>query len=775
MRATFSAFMIILLGAATAASATVDTVRFDPNRLHIDSGARRVYYDNISYINDPGRPAVPALTRMYHADVAPMPEEPSCRVLQADTIPLEFDPAINAPDQTTSIEFQDVSPISSLPASDSFFPAEAFLMHTSTAGSRDVWTVTVFPIQYYGDSVLVFNRLVEIIIDDPGARAGAWDSPSTTAFCPKASSTDADDSSGCPLGHDYVIVTSPALAGAFRSLLNLKRQTGFDAVIALTDSIYAHYSGIDNAEALRRYLADCHQSGTRFVLLGGDEDQVPVRYVYYYQTDTLPSLPNLIISDLYFADYDGDWDADGDGIYGEPASDDPDIGPEVTLGRLPFSEPSQVTAYLSILETYLFDPGQGDRSYLDRSVFFTSDQMRDFFEGGQQYAVAQAFPASFATECELLAETPTGEAASPLGPTNDAVVAALGDGYGMVNILAHGRADGFTTKSALYNQFPRSMILTRDDAGSNLSLSSFESNHKPGLYYSISCSQSAFDLESAYNMSGLSIVERLLSLDGSGAVGLVAFTRWGWVGSSYKLMQSFYQHLFSDADGRPVDAMYESHLEYPYYTDQIYGQNFYGDPSLRIYLASPPVVRLEAPEFYNPGGSIICHVTLDDQSLAGYPVTVARGQSEYETIFSDGNGAVLVTSGNGDTSTVTLTAVVDGAVAGRAVLLPSVAADADDDNVTPHHFELRQNYPNPFNPSTTVSFTTTRRQQVTLEIYDILGRAVCRPIDEILEGGEHRITWDGTDYNGDRVASGVYLYRIVSDEGTACRKMTLIK
>ncbi len=775
MRAFLSILLTTLFGLTAVAAATVDTVRFESDRLRIDDGARSIFYDNIANINDPGRPAVPALTRIYHAENPGSPADASVRILEADTLLLAFEPAINEPDRMTALDNTTLLNPPSLSASESCFPAAACEILTAKSGPETIWTVTIFPVQFLSGNRIIFNRLTEITFDDPRVHEGNWNTPSRIPFPPAASPADDTDSSGCPLGHEYVIVTSPDLADAFGDFLDLKRQTGYDAAIALTDSIFAHYTGIDDADALRGYLDDCYHSGTQYVLLGGDEDRVPVRYVYYYETDTIPSLVNLIICDTYFADYDGDWDADGDGIYGEPISDHPDIGAEVALGRLPFSDPAQVAAYTATLDAYLFDPGNGDRSYLNRSLFFSSDQMRDYFEGGQQYVVSEAFPSSIATECERLAETPDGEAVSPVGPTNDDVVAGMADGYGMINILAHGRADGFTTKSSLYNEFPRSMVLARDDAGSNLSLGAVATNNKPALYYSISCSQAAYDLETAYAMSGYSVAERLLSLGGSGGVGLVAFTRWGWVGSSYKLMQSFYQHLFSDADGLPVEAMNRSHLEYPYYTDQIYGQSFFGDPSLRVYLASPSQVRLEVPDTYSPGGSITCHVTLDGQPLAGYPVTVAWGDTRYETYFSDAEGTATVEFEANDTCATTITAAADGAVAGRVVLQPSITADADDNDITPHQFGLRQNYPNPFNPTTTISFTLTRRQHIALEIYDILGRVVTRLIDDIRESGEHHVAWSGTDQDGNNVASGIYLYRIISEEGTSCRKMTLVK
>ena len=95
---------------------------------------------------------------------------------------------------------------------------------------------------------------------------------------------------GCPLGNELVIVTSPLLAESFSSLIDLKIRTGFDAVIAITDSIYANYSGLDDAEAIRNYLSDFYNAGGEYVILGGDEHQVPVRYAYYYNTDRLKHL-----------------------------------------------------------------------------------------------------------------------------------------------------------------------------------------------------------------------------------------------------------------------------------------------------------------------------------------------------------------------------------------------------------------------------------------------------------------------------------------------------
>jgi len=91
-------------------------------------------------------------------------------------------------------------------------------------------------------------------------------------------------------------------------------------------------------------------------------------------------------------------------------------------------------------------------------------------------------------------------------------------------------------------------------------------------------------------------------------------------------------------------------------------------------------------------------------------------------------------------------------------------------------FRLGQNYPNPFNPMTNIEFAVPKSCDVRLEIYDTNGRIVRRLIDGVrYEPGVYRVTWDGTDDHGNRVASGVYLYRLIAGGFTSAKKMVLAK
>jgi len=81
-----------------------------------------------------------------------------------------------------------------------------------------------------------------------------------------------------------------------------------------------------------------------------------------------------------------------------------------------------------------------------------------------------------------------------------------------------------------------------------------------------------------------------------------------------------------------------------------------------------------------------------------------------------------------------------------------------------------ENYPNPFNPTTQIRFTLPEQSQVSLVVYDMLGREVVRLVDEVLPAGEQTVRFDASN-----LANGVYIYRIQAIQQERVRMMTLIK
>ncbi len=88
----------------------------------------------------------------------------------------------------------------------------------------------------------------------------------------------------------------------------------------------------------------------------------------------------------------------------------------------------------------------------------------------------------------------------------------------------------------------------------------------------------------------------------------------------------------------------------------------------------------------------------------------------------------------------------------------------------PTHFVLEQNYPNPFNPVTIISYQLPQDSRVTLKVYDILGREVATLANERQDAGTHAVTFDGS-----RLSSGVYFYRLIAGTFSDVKKLMLVK
>ena len=74
-----------------------------------------------------------------------------------------------------------------------------------------------------------------------------------------------------------------------------------------------------------------------------------------------------------------------------------------------------------------------------------------------------------------------------------------------------------------------------------------------------------------------------------------------------------------------------------------------------------------------------------------------------------------------------------------------------------------------------MSFAIPRATTVELVVFDILGRPVRRVVDGPMEAGAYRLFWDGRDQLGRRVASGVYVYRLLADSFSATGRMVLLR
>jgi predicted acyl esterase len=93
-----------------------------------------------------------------------------------------------------------------------------------------------------------------------------------------------------------------------------------------------------------------------------------------------------------------------------------------------------------------------------------------------------------------------------------------------------------------------------------------------------------------------------------------------------------------------------------------------------------------------------------------------------------------------------------------------------ESNDVPEKFNLAQNYPNPFNPTTDIEYAVLTAGHVSLKIFDVLGREITSLVDDVQQAGSYKAT-----FNASNLASGIYFYRLITNETVQTKKMMLLK
>ncbi len=113
----------------------------------------------------------------------------------------------------------------------------------------------------------------------------------------------------------------------------------------------------------------------------------------------------------------------------------------------------------------------------------------------------------------------------------------------------------------------------------------------------------------------------------------------------------------------------------------------------------------------------------------------------------------------------------------KAMLVENPSGEELEQN-TPHNFSLEQNFPNPFNPQTYIRYSTAEYGTVKINIYNLNGELIRSPVNKVQQPGSHIVIWDGKNFNGQDVASGIYFYELVfigTKSGSIRKKMLLLK
>ncbi len=539
------------------------------------------------------------------------------------------------------------------------YPSELVrLTSTVSLGTNTVAGLVVFPVQYLPDRnrLRFFRRItfaIEYVLGDaPRSRQSV--TPRATASLSSVLANPAGAQSqrrlvGRQVGRldpediEYVIVTSAALEADFQPLAEWKTRKGVPGTVVTTEWIIATYDGDDDAARMRAFIIDAHDTwGTSWVLLGGDSGVVPVRHAFAmdceanYQPDD-----NDIPCDLYFADLDGDWNADGDGVYGE-ITDAVDLIPDVFVGRASVEHTVEAQAFVS--KTLAYERGETtdyQLAMLLAGEILWSDPYTD--SGlGLDMIDRDAIPPRYDPIEKQYQSQGNESRESVIASLNGGMGHFLHDGHAWFTVLGCG--DGY---------------LDRADA------SGLTNAAAQPLVYSIGCWPASFDKDC--------VAERLVENPFGGAVAFIGNSRYGWgspgnpgYGYSDRFMAEFYRQLFPGGLNHVGSALAVakaafvplSQAENVYRWHQ-YEVNLLGDPELSLWTDAPALLSVSHPDSVLAAGAPVNVVVWTTQGTRPNAlVCVTNGSDVYERALTgdDGTAAFSVATAQPHDLAITVTA-----------------------------------------------------------------------------------------------------------------------
>ena len=100
---------------------------------------------------------------------------------------------------------------------------------------------------------------------------------------------------------------------------------------------------------------------------------------------------------------------------------------------------------------------------------------------------------------------------------------------------------------------------------------------------------------------------------------------------------------------------------------------------------------------------------------------------------------------------------------------------AIDEFGIPTDFSVDQNYPNPFNPSTTIEFDVAISSNISLVVYDLMGKEIYSLASGYHVPGRYSVVWNANDSNGEEVSSGMYIYQLRTSDTVLTKKLVLLR
>lgn len=447
-----------------------------------------------------------------------------------------------------------------------------------------------------------------------------------------------------------LIVTVEQFAAAFQQLADWRTEQGVPTLVVTREWIEAnHRRGIDFQSTLRMFLQQAYAKwGLEFLLLGGDTEILPTRYVRstFYPYNGYTDIP----TDLYFAALDGDWNANGNGWLAEPwfnedsPGDDADLAPELAVGRATVRSVQGVQVFVDKVITY---ESAGAGAAYAGSILFAAEILfppGNPHQDGAQYAHALVNDViEPCTDMQYVRMYETDQNFPWDLPLNlNAFIQQLNTGqYGQVNHFGHGH---------YYNMSVGNASFTVNHADALTNAPNFF------LLFALNCATAAFDF-SCLN-------ERFLENPNGGSVMSIGAARAAFPTASYNHQESFYQAMSCEGVRRAAVAFNEARMAFIATTWNASSVNRWtqlnatilGDPAVSIWNSTPRVPQIAAPDELEAGEqTVVVTVTVAGLPVSGADVCLFMADETYAWGVTDAAGDAVLTVVPQTTGELTLT------------------------------------------------------------------------------------------------------------------------
>ena len=472
-----------------------------------------------------------------------------------------------------------------------------------------------------------------------------------------------------------IILTDDSLATAFQPLADFDTRTGHPTVVRTLSTVRAEDPrSNDLAQAIRTFLTRARTLwGTEWVLLAGDHGSIPLRMVEVNYSET-----EEIATDAYYADLDGTWDANGNGIYGEVA-DSLDMEPDLLVGRLPVDSRAQAVGQVAKLLRYRRTPPIAPLSkhLILADVLFPRDWTPGQavqLDGAVQAESVRAHLAPCIAPDRYYENDTKYPGTAPL--TKASALAALSRGYAVVQAIQHGS---------------RSQIAVGNELITLSDLATLSSGDSASLWVASNCASAAVDFDS--------FGEALLRKPFGGAIAYVGATRDSWPGVSEVVGETVTSLAVPEQGagaplGVAVDAARRALLPLARAeTAQRWGYFetiLLGDPMLHVWNCAPTPLSVSAPSAFTLGaGGFALSVTSNSAPVESALVVAVKAGEEYRAVYTDAAGTAWVPFVPASTGPFSLTVSAPNAVAFEDSISVNAAASthfaftslSDDDTV----------------------------------------------------------------------------------------------